>query len=151
MSVIVTRRQLRAMGVKLPGQKRKPKPGNYATGRSEPGIIRFTIHARTRGPNGGGSWIQRWPDKKAVKESAYIQTLAGGLNHAARVTMTRYSAQEMDHDNLENACKPVRDSIAEAAGVDDKESYGWIWEPRQARCLPGEERVEVEIRTGEKA
>lgn len=153
--ISLTRRQLRAMGIELPGRKRKPgthprAPGNHPTGRSEPGLIRFTVYAKTRGPNGGLAWYQRL-DEKAAGEAAYIETMAGGLNHAAHVTMTRYSTQEMDDDNLGNALKKIQDGIWRAAGVDDKLSNGWVWIRRQARCLPGEERVEVEIRTGEKA
>lgn len=74
-------------GVDLPKKVGKPRPRRPSpVATSEPGILRFAVYARTRGPNGGGSWRERYPDKKAARESAYIQTIAGGLNSAARVT-----------------------------------------------------------------
>lgn len=57
------------------------------------------------------------------------------------VTITRVGPSKLDDDNLQGACKYVRDQIAELVGVDDgKDFYTWLYRQRR-----GEYSVEIEI------
>lgn len=57
------------------------------------------------------------------------------------VTITRVGPRRLDDDNLQGACKYVRDQIAAVVGVDDGNSkYTWIYKQRT-----GGYRVEVDI------
>ena len=61
------------------------------------------------------------------------------------VTITRIGPRRLDNDNLESACKYVRDEIARAYGVDDGSPlYNWQCEQRI-----GDYAVEVEITSKE--
>lgn len=61
-----------------------------------------------------------------------------------RVTMTRLSAGTLDDDNLQGACKAIRDGIADAYGVADNDPR-IRWEYDQERCKRGEFGVLVEL------
>ena len=58
------------------------------------------------------------------------------------VTITRVGAKKLDvDDNLNGACKYVRDQIAAEVGIDDgSDLYTWIYKQRK-----GDYSVEVEI------
>lgn len=57
------------------------------------------------------------------------------------ITITRVGPRKLDDDNLQSACKYVRDQIATAVGVDDgSEQYTWIYKQQIGRY-----GVEVEI------
>ena len=57
------------------------------------------------------------------------------------VTITRSGPVKLDDDNLQGACKYVRDQIAEEVGVDDGSPlYTWKYEQKR-----GPHGVEVEI------
>lgn len=59
------------------------------------------------------------------------------------VTITRAGPKKLDDDNLQSACKYVRDEIARIVGVDDGSSlYTWQYSQRV-----GEYGVDVEIVT----
>lgn len=61
------------------------------------------------------------------------------------ITITRVGPRELDDDNLQSACKYVRDQIADIVGVDDgSKLYTWKYEQRT-----GPYNVEVEIRARE--
>lgn len=60
------------------------------------------------------------------------------------VTITRIGPRKLDDDNLEGACKYVRDQIARKVGIDDgSDQYTWLYGQRKGK--PGEYGVEVEI------
>ena len=66
------------------------------------------------------------------------------------VTITRVGPRKLDDDNLQGACKYVRDQIAQVVGVDDgSDLYTWRYRQRVGR----EEKygVDVEIATREDA
>ena len=50
------------------------------------------------------------------------------------VTMIRRGPREMDSDGLSRSCKAVRDEVAAFSGIDDRDSNGWVWEPKQEKC-----------------
>jgi hypothetical protein len=60
------------------------------------------------------------------------------------VTMTRLSSGELDDDNLQGACKAIRDGIADAYGIDDRDRR-IKWQYAQAKCKRGEFGVIVRI------
>lgn len=61
-----------------------------------------------------------------------------------RVTITRIAPRSLDSDNLVGSAKAVRDGIADALGVDDKDPrVEWRVEQRKGR--PGEYAVEVRV------
>jgi hypothetical protein len=60
------------------------------------------------------------------------------------VTMTRLSSGELDDDNLQGACKAIRDGIADAYGIDDRDKR-IKWQYAQAKCKRGEFGVIVRI------
>ena len=57
------------------------------------------------------------------------------------VIITRVGAKKLDDDNLQGACKYVRDQIASEVGLDDgSDLYTWIYRQRK-----GDYSVEIEI------
>lgn len=57
------------------------------------------------------------------------------------VTITRIGPRELDGDNLQGACKYVRDEIARRVGVDDRSKlYTWVYLQRK-----GKYRVDIEF------
>lgn len=58
------------------------------------------------------------------------------------VTLTRIAPRKLDGDNLQRACKAVRDGVADALGVDDgDERIEWRYEQRPARDGEGQRFV----------
>ncbi len=57
------------------------------------------------------------------------------------VTITRYGPRKLDDDNLDSACKYVRDEVARAIGTDDGSPL-YTWRCEQER---GEYGVVIEI------
>jgi len=60
------------------------------------------------------------------------------------VTMTRLSVGVLDDDNLQGACKAIRDGIADRLGIDDRDPRV-SWRYAQRRCKRGEFGVEIQI------
>lgn len=59
------------------------------------------------------------------------------------VTITRLGPRKLDDDNLQSACKYIRDEIARAVGVDDgSPQYTWLYGQRT-----GNYGVEIEMVT----
>lgn len=58
------------------------------------------------------------------------------------VTITRVGPRKLDDDNLQSACKYVRDEIANVIGVDDGNDRFYTWQYRQRTGPYG---VEVDI------
>jgi hypothetical protein len=99
--------------------------------------------------------------RKARVATSYALVQPAELRHAVRrwgnayaldvdapqlvVTITRVAPRMLDPgDNIATACKPVRDQIAEALGVDDRDSR-ITWRVGQRRGKPKEYACEVEI------
>ena len=60
------------------------------------------------------------------------------------VTMTRLSSGILDDDNLQGACKAIRDGIADRLDIDDRDPRV-EWRYAQEKCKRGEYWVRVEI------
>lgn len=58
------------------------------------------------------------------------------------VSITRVGSRSLDGDNLQSACKAVRDQIADCIGTDDR-SADYTWTYHQLHGAPA---VEVEIK-----
>lgn len=91
----------------------------------------------------GLHWRQLGKLKREQKETvAYYLKDAIVPPLPATVTLTRVGPRKLDGDNLAGAFKAVRDSVADAYGVDDgDERYTWICKQR----LGKEYAVEIEI------
>lgn len=81
-----------------------------------------------------GHWAIR---SKRVKEQRNVVRLALGPHVAGRVPcrviLTRIGPNALDGDNLAGACKAVRDAVAAALGVDDRDPrVAWAYEQRRA-------------------
>jgi hypothetical protein len=61
-----------------------------------------------------------------------------------RVKLTRVSPRALDDDNLQSSQKHVRDGVADALGIDDRDP-SIRWEYAQARGGKGEYAVIVEL------
>lgn len=92
-----------------------------------------------------------WRQLAALKEGQRWATrlcLRDAVNRGAElpappllVTITRVGPRRLDDDNLQAACKYVRDEVAAQVGVDDgSDQYTWRYEQRI-----GDYAVEVEI------
>lgn len=68
--------------------------------------------------------------------------------HPARlpleVTLTRIAPRELDDDNLRGALKSVRDGVADALGLDDRDSRV-VWAYGQRKGVPKEQAVEIRL------
>lgn len=60
------------------------------------------------------------------------------------VRMVRLSAGTLDSDNLQGACKGIRDSVADWLGIPDNDPR-IDWQYGQERCKRGEFGVRVEV------
>ena len=60
------------------------------------------------------------------------------------ITITRVGPRELDGDNLQGACKHVRDGIADWLGVNDRDKR-IQWKYAQARCGAKEYGVTVRV------
>lgn len=73
--------------------------------------------------------------------------LEKGSVSAVTVTLTRISPLELDDDNLSSAFKHVRDGVADALGVDDRDRrVRWLY--AQTKGAVRERAVHLEVRTG---
>lgn len=103
------------------------------------------------GLNNRGHWRVAARRAKHEREVAGMlvgnaaQAWIGGTSFPALiVTMMRLSAGTLDDDNLQGACKHVRDGIADAFGVPDNDPR-IVWRYAQERCKRGQYGVRVEI------
>lgn len=64
------------------------------------------------------------------------------------VTITRIAPRALDDDNLSGAAKHVRDGIADALGIDDRDPCV-TWKIEQARGGKGEYAVRIQIERAE--
>ena len=83
---------------------------------------------------------------KAERRCAALltQRAAAKIAPPVVVTMTRLSSGELDDDNLQGACKAIRDGIADAYGIDDRDKR-IKWQYAQAKCKRGQFGVIVRI------
>lgn len=64
----------------------------------------------------------------------------------ATVTITRIAPRSLDDDNLAGSAKHVRDGVADALGINDRDPRV-AWRYAQARGLPKDYAVQIEVTT----
>lgn len=67
---------------------------------------------------------------------------------SAIVTLTRIATRALDSDNLVGAFKHVRDGVADALGINDRDPRV-TWEYRQERGRPGEYAVRIVVESNQ--
>lgn len=94
------------------------------------------------GLNAREHWRKRATRVKRERDTARL--LAPSHPLPCVVTMTRLSPGTLDDDNLQGACKAVRDGIADKLGIDDRDPRV-EWRYAQERCKRGEYGVRITI------
>lgn len=90
-------------------------------------MIAFTVPVRTVSEaNAHQHWRERQRRAKEHRHTASWMARAAlakavSIVWPAKVTMTRVSPRELDDDNLAGALKHVRDGIADALGMNDRD------------------------------
>jgi len=86
--------------------------------------------------------------KRAATQRSIARMLVGqaigGRNLPAIVTLTRIAPRELDGDNLQRACKAVRDGVADALGCDDRDPR-INWQYAQERAGVNEYGVRITL------
>lgn len=121
-------------------------------------MIALTIPLRTVSEANRASsehWRVRHKRAKSQRETARAFTLiqVGHLGTIYRkwpavtltVTLTRISPRVLDDDNLASSQKHVRDGVADALGIDDRDPRV-TWDYAQEKGKPGFYGVRIEIR-----
>lgn len=62
----------------------------------------------------------------------------------AVITITRIAPRQLDGDNLQSACKAVRDGVADWLHIDDG-SKDLEWKYMQRKGLPKEHAVQIDV------
>lgn len=111
-------------------------------------IAEYLIPGKTPNPVNGSHqhWAVKGARRKKLRRDANYLT-PRRMRVPCVVVMTRLSPGELDDDNLRPALKSIRDGIADALGVDDRDP-AVRWEYAQARCKRGDEGVRVRIING---
>lgn len=117
-------------------------------------MIAFTIPVRTVSEaNSHQHWRERQRRAKAQRKHAELVSLRAKhhlgvhkpeFDPPCTVTMTRISPRELDDDNLAGALKHVRDGIADALGINDRDPRV-TWATKQRRGPAKTYLVEVTI------
>lgn len=93
-----------------------------------------------------GSWKPGWRRGKAQRATTALVLRASSCPPAppVTVTLTRIAPRRMDGDNLQRACKAVRDGVADWLGIDDG-SESITWRYGQEKGKPRQYGVRVEV------
>jgi hypothetical protein len=120
-------------------------------------MIAVTIPLRTVSEaNSHEHWRKRQKRAKGQRDAAglvvrselYRQGLRdwwAALGRAAVVTLTRIAPRSLDSDNLSGSQKHVRDGVADAMFIDDRDPRV-TWAYAQERGAKGQYAVRIEIR-----
>lgn len=97
--------------------------------------ITFPLHTTTES-NAKGHWRTKARRARTQRNGTQLVVAAylRGRNVAGPmvVTFTRVSARALDDDNLSSAFKHVRDGVADALGIDDRDPrVSWRYEQRR--------------------
>ena len=107
----------------------------------------FLIPVKTvAGLNAREHWRARSGRVKKERTAAAMLT-PSGIGLPCVVKMLRLSSSKLDDDNLQGACKAIRDGIADKIGFPDNDPrIVWLYE--QEKCKRGEFGVRVQITEG---
>lgn len=116
-------------------------------------MIRVTIPLRTVSEaNSHEHWRVRQKRAKGQRHTAELVVRTAGSAFEDRtvrlpltVTLTRIAPRSLDSDNLAGSQKHVRDGIADALGINDRDP-GVTWTYAQERGAKGYYGVRIEIR-----
>lgn len=115
-------------------------------------LIVVTIPIRTVSEaNSHQHWRHRQKRAKSQRVTAYACTRTDIIesripgDRALVVTLTRISPRPLDDDNLASSQKHVRDGVADALGIDDRDPRV-TWRYAQRRGAKGQYAVEVTIK-----
>lgn len=89
-------------------------------------------------------WRERQRRAKAQRQAVRVFWWGSALPQTkpAEVRLTRLAPRKLDSDNLQGACKHVRDEVAALCGFDDRdESVRWVYAQERAKAYGV--RVEV--------
>jgi hypothetical protein len=113
----------------------------------------FALETETES-NAKGHWRPKAERAKKQREASFFHTHAIAMNLRTRlksgalqriaVTLTRISPRELDDDNLASALKHVRDGVADALGVDDRDPRV-TWRTAQASSGPQTRAVRIDL------
>lgn len=98
-----------------------------------------------------GSWPRKARTVKVIRDSVAWHLAARAtrpdllLVDGLTVTMVRIAPRVLDDDNLQGACKPVRDEIARWLGLRDDRDVRIVWCCDQRRGAAREHGVEITI------
>lgn len=91
-------------------------------------------------------WAQR--AKRAASQRGLVELAlkpwVRGVTPPLEIAILRIAPRKLDSDNLQSACKHVRDGIADAIGIDDG-NPGLTWHYGQASGGPGVYAVAIEV------
>lgn len=77
--------------------------------------------------------------KRGQRQAVRIGLLSTRMPSVAipcTVTLCRYSPRQLDSDNLQSACKAVRDEIAAWLGIDDRSPLvTWVYQQAPTKSL----------------
>ena len=83
--------------------------------------------------------------KRVKAERAITASIVKPFCTVCIVRMVRLSPSLCDDDNLQGACKAIRDEIAKICGVDDGPSGPITWVYAQEKCKRGQYGVRIEM------
>lgn len=100
--------------------------------------IRLTVPVKTISENNAREHHMARHRRRAMQRQVVtIHMLAHRLCRPAppyQITLTRIAGRKLDSDNLQGACKAIRDAVAAALGIDDgDEEHAWLYAQRKAR------------------
>jgi len=110
-------------------------------------VHEFLIPVKTvAGLNAREHWRARSGRVKKERTAAAMLT-PSGIGLPCIVKMLRLSSSKLDDDNLQGACKAIRDGIADKIGFPDNDPR-IVWLYGQEKCKRGEFCVRVLIVEG---
>jgi len=116
-------------------------------------VLTVTVPIKTVSEaNSRDHWAKKARRTKPQRDTVGLvvrAALAGaGVTAPMTVTLVRCAPSSgLDDDNLASACKGVRDGVADALGIDDRDPRV-TWRYAQERSRPGKYSVRIVIRRG---
>jgi hypothetical protein len=99
-----------------------------------------------RGLNDRMHWAERARQAKMQRKAAWAEVLSqkGKTKLPIAVTLARISGGELDGDNLQGSFKHIRDGVADAFYIDDRDPRV-LWKYEQIKCNRGQFGVRITI------